>query len=82
MKTKDLKDLRSKDITSLKKMVTDKKSEAAKAKMGAMASKEKNIKLALNIRREIAKILTLVREKEILEKIEVGAKVKTKTETK
>lgn len=76
MKTKDLKDLRSKDVKSLKKLVSEKRLEAAKAKMGTVAGKEKNIKLALNIRREIAKILTLVREKEILEKIEAETKTK------
>jgi ribosomal protein L29 len=76
MKTKDLKDLRTKDVKSLMKLATDKGLEAAKAKMGAVSGKEKNIKLALNIRREVAKILTLAREKEILEKIEAETKTK------
>ena len=69
MKTKDFKELRSKDINSLKKLASEKKLEEVKAKMGGVSSKVKNLKLALNYRREIAKILTLVREKEILESL-------------
>jgi ribosomal protein L29 len=69
MKTKDFKDLRTKDLGALRKMADDKKQEAIKVKMSAAGSKEKNPKLGLTIRREIAKILTLVREKEILESL-------------
>jgi len=78
MKTKDFKELRSKDVGSLKKLVADKWKKVVKAKMAAVASKEKNTKLALNIRREIAKILTLIKEKEIIEKITPKEEVKTK----
>lgn len=77
MKTKEFKELRSKDIASLKKISIDKKLDAVKAKMATLASREKNTKLVLNIRREIAKILTLVREKEIIESIEVKGKEKS-----
>lgn len=77
MKTKDFKDLRSKDLKELKKMADDKKKEAVKAGLSA-AGKEKNLKLALNIRREVAKILTLVREKEILESLAPKEGAKTK----
>jgi ribosomal protein L29 len=76
MKTKDFKDLRIKDLKTLKKLAVEKKKEAIKAKMGEVSSKEKNLKLALNIRREVAKILTLIKEKEILEKIEAKGKEK------
>jgi len=57
MKRKEFTDLKGKDIANLKKMVTTKKVEMAKAQVGDR-----------NLRREIAKILTLIREKEILEK--------------
>lgn len=69
MKTKDFKDLRSKDLKTLRKMATEKKKGATLAKMASAGSKEKNLRLALNLRREAAKILTLVREKEILESL-------------
>jgi len=74
MKTKDFKELRSKDIGGLKKLAADKQEEAVRAKMATVTSKEKNTKLTLNIRREVAKILTLVREKEILESLAPKAK--------
>jgi ribosomal protein L29 len=74
MKTKDFKDLRTKDLKTLKKLALEKKQEAIKAKMGGVSSKEKNLKLALNIRREVAKILTLIKEKEILESLQVSEK--------
>jgi ribosomal protein L29 len=79
MKTKDFKELRMKDAKDLKKLAGSKIREARKAKMSLGAGKEKNLKLALNLRREVAKILTLVREKEIIASLEKG---KDKTESK
>ncbi|KKR71318.1 MAG: 50S ribosomal protein L29 [Candidatus Woesebacteria bacterium GW2011_GWA2_40_7b] len=69
MKTKDFGQLRNKDVASLKKLSIERKLDAVKAKMATLASREKNTKLALNIRREIAKILTLIKEKEIIEQL-------------
>ena len=69
MKRKDYIDLKGKTITELTKMISVKKTEAIKKKMQILAGKEKNLKLYRNLRTEIAKILTLVREKEILEKV-------------
>jgi ribosomal protein L29 len=71
MKTKEFKDLKNKDVKSLIKLLREKKSELAKKQMDIGSGKEKNLKAGMNIRRDIAKILTLVREKEILEKLEV-----------
>jgi len=65
----------------LKKLVADKKLEAEKAKMKIFAGKEKNLKVKKNLSQEIAKILTLVREKEIIESLEKKVEVK-KEETK
>ena len=69
MKKKDLKSLRSKKIEELKNMVETKRSEAANAHVKMMAGQEKNLKKAANLRREIAQILTLIKEKEIADKI-------------
>lgn len=84
MKRKEISELKNKKIEDLNKMVVSKKLEAEKAAMKIMAGKEKNIKLERNLRAEIAKILTLVREKEIIESLEVKeAKVEeTKKEEK
>lgn len=70
MKKKDFTNLRTKDIKTLKKLAMDKKLEVAKKKMEIMGGKEKNIVAARIMRRDLAQILTLVREKEILEKLE------------
>ncbi len=70
MKNKDFKDLRTKDIKSLTSLVREKRQAEAKKLMEVRSGKEKNLKSVGNFRREIAKILTLIREKEILEKLE------------
>lgn len=69
MKKKDFTELREKSAAELVKLAMQKKSEAAKKQMEILAGKEKNLKLYKNLRVEIAKILTLVREKEILESL-------------
>ena len=69
MKRKDYQDLKGKTIKELLKMAAIKKGEATKKKMQIMGGKEKNLKLYRQIRLEVAKILTLAREKEILEKL-------------
>lgn len=69
MKKKDLNDLRTKDLKVLRSMVVAKKLEADKVKIEIIGGKQKNLKTVNNLRHEIAQILTLVREKEILEKL-------------
>jgi ribosomal protein L29 len=79
MKRKDFTGLRGKTIKELQKLAYEKKTEAIKKKMDIMGGKEKNIKLYRNLMTEVAKILTLVREKEIVEKIEAKSEeIKTK----
>lgn len=56
MKKKELKDLKSKDMAGLEKILAEKR-------------KESLTKSNKNLRREIAQILTVVREKEIIGKI-------------
>lgn len=70
MKKKEFNELRSKSIKDLTKMVLDKKNEAERAKMKHLGGKDKNNKVKRNLMREIAKILTLIREKEIIEALQ------------
>jgi ribosomal protein L29 len=81
MKRKDFNDLRIKDIKSLKKMAMAKKFEAAKHRMEILGGKEKNLKSTNNLRHDLAQILTLIREKEIMEKLQ-PKEAEIKEETK
>lgn len=67
MKRKDFVELKEKKISDLEKLVVAKKLEAKKAGLKIVSGKEKNLKLAYNLRREIAKIMTLIKEKKIIE---------------
>ncbi len=69
MKKKEIIDLRSKDIEALKKIAYEKKLEAGKIKTKIAGGKEKNLKAFTNLRRDLARALTLIREKEIIEKL-------------
>ncbi len=71
MKRKEFNDLRKKNIQELEKIALEKKLEAEKAKMKMLGGKEKNLKVRKNLAKEIAKILTLVREKEIIESLQL-----------
>jgi len=68
MKKKDLQSVRIKKIETLKKLAGEKKMELVKIKLAMKVGKEKNFKKAKNLRREIAQILTIIREKELTEK--------------
>ena len=70
MKRKDFNELKSKQTKDLLKLSVEKKLEAKKAKMNAVSGKDKNLKVFRNIRREIAQIETLIREKQILESLQ------------
>lgn len=67
MKRKDFTELKTKSIADLKKMAVEKKLTAVKKKLEISSGKDKNLKSYRNSRLEIARILTLVREKEIIE---------------
>lgn len=73
MKRKDLVDLRSKEVKDLNKILGEKKAELEKVMVNVPAGKEKNLKKANNLRRDISQILTIIREKEIRKKEEKGA---------
>ena len=67
MKKRELDKLRGKESKELEKQSLDKKLELAKLESKIKAGKEKNIKKAKNLKIEIAQIMTLIREKEIME---------------
>jgi len=68
MKKKDFESLKEKNISDLKKTVFDKKKEISLLFAKTKAGQEKNTSKMRNIKREIARILTLITEKEIIEK--------------
>lgn len=69
MKIKDFKDLKTKEIGELKKLLDGYIVESLKIKAKIASNQEKNLKAAGNLRRDIARVATLIREKEILEKL-------------
>ena len=70
MKKKEFNDLRAKDLKTLQKMAREKRFESAKKRMEIVGGKEKNLKATNNMRHDLAQILTLIREKEIIEKLQ------------
>lgn len=68
MKRKDLVDLKTKEVKDLNKISGDKKAELEKIMVNVSVGKEKNLKKAKNLKRDISQILTIVREKEISKK--------------
>ena len=68
MKKKELESLRKKDINELNKTLGDKKKEYLLTYNQVKAGQEKDTRKPTNIRKEIAQILTTIKEKEIIEK--------------
>ena len=64
MKKKEFKELKGKEVKELLKAVNEKKLALAKFLTGK--SGEKNTKKGANLKREIARILTLITEKGII----------------
>jgi ribosomal protein L29 len=67
MKKKDITELRTKEIAELTKSVLAKKLELSTIVAKMRVSEESNVKKGSNLRDEIAKILTIIREKELLD---------------
>ncbi len=82
MKKKDLQDLRNKKIVELDKIVDKKKKESIMADIKMGTGQEKKIKKVKNLKREIAQILTIIREKQIIEKESKKNKVEKNTKNK
>lgn len=70
MKKKDFKELKVKEVKELRKTFDDLVLQSLKIKAKIVAHQEKNIKAFTNLRRDIARISTLIREKEIIEKLQ------------
>lgn len=70
MKKKELSGLKNKEVKDLKKLFWSKKLDVQRVKMNIAAGKEKNLKSFKNMRRDIAQIATVIKEKEIVAKIQ------------
>lgn len=70
MKTIELKNLRNKKVDELKKLVGEKRLEVAKTRAKIAAGQEKNLKKAKNLKKELVQALTLIKEMEIVSKLE------------
>ena len=70
MKKNELKSIRTKKIGELYGQVNKKKIELVKVKMEIVAGKESDLKKAKNLKREIAQILTIIKEKQIVGELE------------
>lgn len=68
MKSKDLSDIRKKSIKQLDTMLTKSREELDQVKIDMSLGKESDFKKAKKIKKEIAQILTIIKEKEIVEK--------------
>ena len=68
MKKKNVGDLRLIKTDELKKLALEKKKKLALFMSEIVLQKEKNVKKGRLLRREIARMLTLLREREILDK--------------
>ncbi len=66
MKKKEKGVLRSKEIDDLKKALDKARVELKKTQAEIYGGKEKNLKKGKNLRRDIAQILTIIKEKELL----------------
>ncbi|OGM04773.1 50S ribosomal protein L29 [Candidatus Woesebacteria bacterium RIFCSPHIGHO2_12_FULL_42_9] len=68
MKKKDVETLRGKEVAEIKKALAGKRADLIKAQVEMYGGKEKNLKKAKNLRREVAQMLTIIKEREILER--------------
>ncbi len=65
---KDLKAIYTKSVKELKDLLIDKRKELFNLKIDNKQNKLKNTRIIFNTRKEIARIMTLIREKELTEK--------------
>lgn len=63
MKIKELKELKLKEVKDLEKMVSKDKLELSKNQVKIAGAKQKNLKTAWRIKKEIAQILTIIKQK-------------------
>lgn len=65
MKIKELKEIKTKEAKDLEKTVSKLRAALMKNAVKMIGGKEKNLKKAWNIKKEIAQILTIIKEKGI-----------------
>lgn len=70
MKKKELENIREKSITELKKTALEAKKEISLVYTKIKAGQEKNTSQMKKLRHNLAQVLTLIREKEIMAKEE------------
>ncbi|MEK7169000.1 MAG: 50S ribosomal protein L29 [Patescibacteria group bacterium] len=63
MKIKEIKDLKTKTVKDLETLVSKKKLELVKNTVKIAGGKEKNLKVAWILRKEIAQIMTVIKTK-------------------
>jgi ribosomal protein L29 len=66
MKKKDLIDIRKKTLENLTKLVDGKRSDLIKEKAKISAGKSKNVKKMRRLKKDLAQILSIIKEKEII----------------
>ncbi|OGD92531.1 50S ribosomal protein L29 [Candidatus Curtissbacteria bacterium RIFCSPHIGHO2_01_FULL_41_44] len=69
MKNKDLNELKNKSIENLKKIIADQEKEEKQTRLKLKIGKIKNVHLANQKRKDIAKIKTIIAEKNFMEVI-------------
>lgn len=67
---KDIKDISSRTEKDLKDLLKSKREELFKLKLDNKQNKLKNTRIIFNTRKEISRVLTLIREKELAPKEE------------
>ncbi len=73
---KDLKEIVTKTEKDLREQLISKREELFKLKLDNKQNKLKNTRIIFNTRKEIARVLTLIREKELVQsKLSEGAEV-------
>ncbi|OGM12754.1 hypothetical protein A2V80_03080 [Candidatus Woesebacteria bacterium RBG_16_39_8b] len=69
MKKNDLLKLRGRKLTEIEDILKNKRLEFIRAKTNLKAKREKNLKKAKLLSREISQMLTIIKEKKLIEKI-------------
>lgn len=67
MKKKDLQSLRAKEKPEIKKLIEEKVAELTHLTSEISLGRHKNVRAGKNLRREIAQLKTILREKEFVE---------------
>ena len=70
MKKNDLLKLRGRKLTEIEDILKNKRLEFIRAKTNLKAKREKNLKKAKLLSREISQMLTIIKEKKLIEKIQ------------